>query len=446
MTARRSGRHRPTCTLRSLCGRGAGFRQRLFAMAALTGIVVSLSATVFNAVCGSWLSAALCLALALASVALIVFAHRTNRYRLAYIITTVVVFLVTFPLLFFDGGGYESGMPLFFLFGIVFTAVMLDGVALWVLGGVECALYVACLWAAFTWPGLVRPLGSPEHVLANVIFSLLVTGTALTVIIHALLRIHRRFAALLERRNAQLQRADREREEFLSIVAHELNTPIAVVQVHAERALASMPSSHPENDPGCEALRIVLDETQRLGRLVEQLLDLGRMESGRLIVRTSLHDLGELIQSTLFRYSVLGIPHDITLQVAPNSANPRVLVDPERVSQVLVNLLSNAVRHTREGSITISVVEREGWADVTVADTGEGMPPDRLEHLFERSPSINPERLRSSRDSGLGLGLVISRHIMREHGGELTIDSVAGGGTTVTLTFPLREAAGIRRG
>jgi signal transduction histidine kinase len=180
-------------------------------------------------------------------------------------------------------------------------------------------------------------------------------------------------------------------------------------------------------------------ENERLTRLVGQLRDVSRIGSDQMVVDLQIEDLSAIIQEVLRTYQPLVARNGNVLQLARGGAHPLVLVDSERVAQVLVNLLSNATRHTTDGTITVAVRERGRFAEVTVTDTGTGIPDEVKEHLFERIGRRSPAGLRSSRDAGLGLGLIISRHIMDAHSGTIEIESAPGAGVTARLTFLLAK-------
>jgi signal transduction histidine kinase len=184
---------------------------------------------------------------------------------------------------------------------------------------------------------------------------------------------------------------------------------------------------------------VMTAENERLTRLVGQLLDVSRIASGRMVLDLQIEDLSVIIQEVLRTYQPLVARNGNTLQLARGGAHPLVLVDSERVAQVLVNLLSNATRHTTDGTITVAVRERGRFAEVTVTDTGDGIPDEVREHLFERIGRRSPTGIRSSRDTGLGLGLIISRHIMDAHSGTIEIESGPGAGVTARLTFLLAK-------
>jgi len=422
-----------------LGGRDHSFRGQLIAAVALVGIPVSWGSALFNLALGSpgW-TVLLNFVAGFVIVALMWFARRTGRFQLAYLIAVVGLFVVLFPALFFAGGGYRSGMPIFFMFAIAFSAIILQGRALWVLVPLEAAVFTGSLVLAYLEPQLVTPLGSEVAILSDVIFTMISTGVALVVALRLLIGLYEQNQRKLKERNEALARVDRARAEFLAQVAHELNTPLTVIRAHAQEA-----GNDVIDDPAQVGrdVAVIEAEADRLGRLVSQLLDLARINDGRLVLERAPHSLDEIIQQTLQAYRPLWTQRGNTLNVARDSDSPIVLADRERVIQVLVNLISNASRHTDQGAITVSVGRVDDRARVCVTDTGSGIAPERLATLGEEVVRDRPDGLRSARDTGLGVGLVISRHIITAHSGELTFSSVVGQGTTACFTLPLADSA-----
>jgi signal transduction histidine kinase len=170
--------------------------------------------------------------------------------------------------------------------------------------------------------------------------------------------------------------------------------------------------------------------------MVAQLMDVSRIEEGRLSVEPAPMDLSVIVQETCGMYAPLAARGGNTIEIARGGASPLVLADRNRVAQVLVNLIANAARHTHDGTITVTLSEQGGFAQVEVRDTGEGIAPDLLKHLFVRYAQEQEAPLHGPRP-GLGLGLTISRHIITRHGGTLAVDSQMGRGTAARFTLPL---------
>ena len=413
------------------------FHARLFMTAAGAGLVVSLAGAVLNAFNGMGATQVwLCILMAAVAAGTMWFAWITGRYDIARLATVSIVFLGVFTWSFFTGGGFSGGMPALFVFAVAFTGLALQGIQLWIMVGAELVLYNALCLYAFGNPGTIPSIASATARVSDILICVTIAGLALAVTLHLMLEVHERNASLLAAKNAELEEIDREKSEFLAMVAHELNTPLAVMRVHLDDA-ASRAADAP---PGMQhTVGVMTAENERLTRLVGQLRDVSRISSGQLELDLRAQDLSVIIQEVLRTYQPLIARNGNTLELARGGAHPLVLVDAERVAQVLVNLLSNATRHTTDGTITVAVRERGRFAEVTVTDTGEGIPVAVQEHLFERIGRPSPTGIRSSKDAGLGLGLIISRHIMAAHGGEIGIESTPGVGTTARLTFVLAK-------
>ena len=222
-------------------------------------------------------------------------------------------------------------------------------------------------------------------------------------------------------------RSEAQTRQFVADAAHELRTPLAGVQAAAEAAVS------PGLDPAeRERLHLLLlRETHRAGRLVEDLLALARIDAGLQLRREDV-ELRGLAEAEAERVRLLA--PELTVHVAGELVS--VPGDPQRLAQVLANLLDNARRYTPDGgTITVTVAQVDaGWTSVTVADTGTGVPPAERERIFDRLVRLDDAR---SQDGGAGLGLAIARGIARAHGGELRcVEPAAGEGVAFVLTLP----------
>jgi two-component system OmpR family sensor kinase/two-component system sensor histidine kinase BaeS len=235
---------------------------------------------------------------------------------------------------------------------------------------------------------------------------------------------------------AGLEKAEELRRNMVADVAHELRTPLSVLQGNLRAILDGV---YPLEQSEIAAL---YDETRLLSRLVDDLHELAQAEAGQLHLDMRPTDLAEVIQTTVANFAVAAEAKEVRLATDWADGLLPVLADPDRLAQIMRNLLSNALRHTPEGGqITISATcnghcESDGPAvRVVVADTGEGIPPDDLPHVFDRF--WRAERLRSHEQGGSGLGLAIARHLVQAHGGEMGIESEVGQGSRFWFTLPM---------
>jgi signal transduction histidine kinase len=223
--------------------------------------------------------------------------------------------------------------------------------------------------------------------------------------------------------SARLKAVDEQRRSFMADVTHELRTPLSVIRGQAE-AIAD--GVYPAD---AAHLAPILDATQTLDRLVEDLRTLVLTDAGNLVLNKEPTDLGQLVQDTLdsFRSQAESAGVSLTAEVADNL--PTVHIDPARIRQVISNLLSNAIRHTPSGgSVKVAVSSASNQVTVTVTDTGEGIPPDLLPHVFERF-------VKGPNSKGSGLGLAIAHDIIAAHGANLAVKSEPNHGTVATIKW-----------
>lgn len=235
--------------------------------------------------------------------------------------------------------------------------------------------------------------------------------------------VARAFNSMSER----LKTIDEQRRTFMADVTHELRTPLSVIRGQAE-AIAD--GVYPAD---AAHLAPILDATQTLDRLVEDLRTLVLTDAGNLVLHKEPTDIGALVHDTVESFRSQSESAGVTLDAQIESA-PSVHLDPSRMRQVIGNLLSNALRHTSSGgSVKVTVRSAGNQVTVEIADTGEGIPPDLLPHVFERF-------VKGPRSTGSGLGLAIAHDIVVAHGGKLVIDSEPGKGTTASITLPSSPA------
>jgi two-component system sensor histidine kinase BaeS len=229
--------------------------------------------------------------------------------------------------------------------------------------------------------------------------------------------------------SARLKTSDEQRRSFLADVAHELRTPLSVIRGQAEAIADGVYPGDPAH------LAPILDATEALDRLVEDLRTLVLTDAGNLLLHKEPTDLGALAADAVESFKAQSAAAGLTLGADIADKPMTVEIDPARIRSVLGNLLSNAIRHTPTGrSVRVTVSPSGDNAVITVTDTGEGIPPELLPRVFDRFA-------KGANSPGSGLGLAIAHDIVAVHGGTLTIESELGSGTTVRLTLPAVTSA-----
>jgi two-component system sensor histidine kinase CiaH len=222
---------------------------------------------------------------------------------------------------------------------------------------------------------------------------------------------------------------------FIADASHELRTPVAVVRTNAElleRHMSSGPDEARSRDSA--AVDDILSESERLGKMVDQMLTLAQADAGETSLSRSEVALDELIEQVGRSMKALADARSISLDTQTNG-RIEVNADPARLHELLVILTDNAIKYTDAGgSVDLSVNGSPKRATIEVADTGRGIPEDALSHIFDRFYRVDKARSRDS--GGTGLGLAIARQIVDAHGGTIRIDSEVGKGTKVTVELP----------
>jgi two-component system sensor histidine kinase BaeS len=223
------------------------------------------------------------------------------------------------------------------------------------------------------------------------------------------------FTIVITRVGGAFREQNRLRRQLMADVAHELRTPLAILQGRVEGMLDGV---YERDD---ERLGELLVETRHLSRLVDDLRTLANAEAGTLELRKESVDLAQLIRDTAVSLTariVVNVPAELS-----------IVIDPMRIREVLLNLLSNALRATPDGRVAIDATYDDSNVVIRVSDNGSGIPADQLSSIFVR--------FRKGRDStGSGLGLAIARKLVVAHDGDIRIESVEGKGTTVTVSLP----------
>lgn len=228
-----------------------------------------------------------------------------------------------------------------------------------------------------------------------------------------------------------VEQTERVRKDFVMNVSHELRTPVASIQGYTETLLDGA-----LDDPGNNVrfLRIIRQNSERLGRLIGDLMALSQVELKTRPFRPAVHELEDLLAGIDESLQPVAGKKRIALSV--HSASVRVYCDSEAVFQVLANLLDNAIKYTPEGgSVTVSSEVRDGWAEVAVEDTGIGIPVEDQPRLFERFYRV--DKARSRELGGTGLGLAIVKHLVRAQGGDVRVESQPGKGSVFAFTLPV---------
>jgi signal transduction histidine kinase len=230
---------------------------------------------------------------------------------------------------------------------------------------------------------------------------------------------------------SDLKRLQTVRRDFIANVSHELKTPMTSIVGYTETLLAE----DIDAETRTRFLNVIHENAERMRRIVDDLLDLARLESGSWVPNLTAVKLRTVVDAAWGGFVDQAAEKNVALDLEIAS-DEEVIADPQILGHILVNLFSNSLRHTPEGGrITVSTGIRDGDLEISVSDTGTGIPSEHVSRVVERFYRVDPGR--SRHEGGTGLGLAIVKHLVEVHGGHVTIESTLGQGTTVSLRLPV---------
>ncbi|WP_294747451.1 ATP-binding protein [uncultured Exiguobacterium sp.] len=258
-------------------------------------------------------------------------------------------------------------------------------------------------------------------------------GRFYIIIVSPLLEQEEQIGAVAVLRDmTEAQQLEKMRADFVANVSHELRTPLVMLQGYSEAIVDGMTES---DEATKEFASIIYDESQRLSRLVNDLLDLARMEAGYQELRIEAVEAVSFARRVIKKFKQMGRDKQVTFSVS----GPNVVfdADPDQMEQVLTNLLGNALRYTENGEIKIKIDEDRENITLSVIDSGDGIPEEDLPFVFDRFYKADKARTRGK--TGTGIGLAIVANVVRAHGGEVEVDSRLGEGATFRIRLPKKQ-------
>lgn len=324
--------------------------------------------------------------------------------------------------------------------GIVYIAMPLpsNGLPAAMIFQLLGAVVIAVLLAGLAGRLLARKIATPLEELANVAAAVSLGDLNQTVSINTDILEFQSVSLTFNEMTENLRQSDEAKKAFIADVTHELRTPLTVIKGTIE----TLEDGALDDLEGRGSLLVsMMRETDRLIHMVNELLVLTRADAGSLQLKIQDVDLVELARARCENISLLAARRKVEFKIVSASQSLHVHADPDRISQVIDNLLSNAIRHSPENSVIVfSVNLKEDGIECSVSDSGAGIPAKHLPFIFDRFYRVESSRDRIS--GGTGLGLAIVRAIITAHGGKIFAQSIEGAGTTIT--FWLTEQSDIQ--
>ena len=392
----------------------------------------AISATLMNMATPSIIYASL----AVIGVTMLIISEKKKFYSICTWIYIIIVFFFLLPALFFTSGGYRGGSYLTFGVAIVFTAILLQGYGKTIVLSLLLLLYVACIMISYYIPETVYILPTEfDYFFITIVFclsvgifllaALLINSRMLNARQEQIEELNRELIA----RNETLTQFDSMKTSFLATVAHEINTPLAVIAASSNDTIDLLDEAPLNTDVIRENQIIIGKKVKLIDRIMLDLMDTVAIETGRLSLRRVPVYLSDLIKEVCdMQYGKQAMGGN-SIVYEMQSDLPAILLDPSRIEQVMTNLLSNAFRHSKSGVVAVKL-ERSGSRQiVSVTDDGDGMDEETAQNSLKQYSTTKADQWRH------GIGLYISRRIITAHEGSIRIDSEKGCGTTVVFDF-----------
>ena len=414
------------------------FRVRLFNVLALVGGMISLINGI-SSYANNQDSVILGLnfGIAVLSFVLLFYAYKSGRYQFCYVVTIIMIFLMMFPYLFFKSGGYKGGMVSFYIFGILFTVFMLEGKAMFFTAFTEMVVYISTIMIAYQNPQMVVWFSSEKEVVMDLLIGFCASSISVAAVMYLHFRMYNKQQEILEEARIEAQSANKAKSAFLANMSHEIRTPINVMLGMNEMILRESES---------EEIRQYAKSIERSGSylisLINNILDISRIESGKMEIEEGKYELRQLLDEVMLIAEKQAEQKSLKMNLIFDKTLPAYLIgDVIHIKQILLNLINNAVKYTKEGQIDIKVSKNEEETKLIfeVKDTGIGIKEENLPVLFDAFMRVDSKK--NKKIKGTGLGLAIAKQLAEQMDGMIWVESVYGKGSSFFVQLPMKKVS-----
>lgn len=411
-------------------------RERLFRVIILAGAAMALLGVVENALVTDLEKVLVPALIQLVIVALALFlTYKYRKMDFASVLVGFVVCVKVFPDMFFLSGGIEGGATVWFVLSMFYVFIMFSGKRLWFFLALSVIINGATYIAAYRNPALVVPLETRRDVYLDSFFAVIGVGILVGTILKFQMKLYEIERGVVLEQKEELEKLGNSKNEFYANMSHEIRTPINTIIGLNEMILRECPDEQTK-----EYAQNVKNAGEMLLALINDILDFSQMESKQMKIVPMEYETRALFEDLVDMVEVSAQEKKLDFLVEIDEKLPCVLYgDERRIKQVVLNILTNAVKYTRKGSVVLSAHSEPASAGevvlkISVADTGIGIRKEDLEHLYDAFGRV--EEWRKSNVEGTGLGLAITKQLLDLMGGEITVDSIYTKGSIFTVTIP----------
>ena len=418
---------------------GLSLQERLFRLLMTIGLIGVFFGMISGILLGESLYSTLMLLISMGVFGVItIWSIHFRKIQAGAVITALLVLFVVLPYNFFTTGGVYGGAVLWFLFGVIYVCLVVENWIKYVLLAMAFVIDAVCFYIAFYHSEYVIP-HTIKMAYDDAFTSMVTVGILICALIIFQNRVFHQENALAKKQKKEIEELGKMQNRFFSSMSHEIRTPINTVIGLNEMILREDVS--PEV---AENAQNIQNASQMLLALINDILDMSKIESGKMDIVPVVYDVGEMLSSLVGMIWVRAKKKGLEFHIDVDRSMPAKLYGDEiRIKQILVNILNNAIKYTSEGSITLSIAcekQQKGMVQVvyTVTDTGMGIKREQIPYLFQAFQRVDEERNRNI--EGTGLGLAIVKQLVDLMDGEITVNSVYTKGSTFMVTLPQKQA------
>lgn len=415
-------------------GEQTSLREKIFSVILLIAILTSVFSFVFVFLRGdSKLVKPIFLAVLILLFALwrVVTLHEID---FPAVLVNIAIHLVLLPIAFFTNGGIEGGATSWFIIGLIYVFVLFEGKLLLSMLSVTVLTFLVVCGFAYLHPNWVTPLAGRNNVYTDTIIAVLMVGTIAGILIRFQSKIYEQERKISEKQKEEIEQISLSKSAFFANMSHEIRTPINTIIGLNEMTLRENIS-----DEIAENSVNIQNASKMLLALINDILDWSKIESGRMEIVQRQYETGAMFSDLVNIIWIRAHEKNLEFKIDIAEDIPSMLYGDEvRIKQVLTNILTNAVKYTKKGSVTLSaqsehIAPNMVRLKISVADTGMGIRKESMDDLFRSFKRVDEESNRHI--EGTGLGLTISKQLLDMMGGKITVDSIYTKGSVFTVTL-----------